>query len=214
LKKSIANSDSNASTYEAGENSESSKMQIESNGQLPVEPSPEKEPDVIPQDSSSENEEDNLRVTPQNVKQDTPENPESGKSNAKKTQSSQPEYVVKVDISDQKVYVYRNGTQIRTMICSTGVKGHETPEGTFKIKGRGEWFFSKKFQQGGKYWVGFIGGTYLFHSVPTDHKQRIIEEEALKLGMPASHGCVRLSEDDARWFFNTIPDGSKVDIQK
>lgn len=130
-------------------------------------------------------------------------------------------YFVEVDISEQKVYVFNNGSAVRTMVCSTGIPGSrdtETPTGRFKInesgKKRGEWFFSNQYKEGAKYWVGFIGGEFLFHSVPMDENKNIIEEEAKKLGQPASHGCIRMSIDDAYWFYKTIPSGTDLLIQE
>ena len=31
-----------------------------------------------------------------------------------------------------------------------------------------------------------------------------------RLGINASHGCVRLSIENAKWIYNTIPSGTKV----
>lgn len=128
------------------------------------------------------------------------------------------DFRVVVSIQDQRTTVFRDGALIRTMVCSTGIPGTDnaTPTGDFVINEsghkRGTWFYSKEYQEGAKYWVGFIGGTYLFHSVPMDQAGRIIPGEAAKLGTPASHGCVRLSLDDAHWFYSTIPDGTPVQI--
>jgi hypothetical protein len=129
-----------------------------------------------------------------------------------------PRYSVLVSIADQRTYVYEAGTLVKTLICSTGIQDgdSDTPLGDYVInesgQKRGPWFFSEREGMGAKYWVGFIGGTYLFHSVPMDREGRIIPEEAAKLGKPASHGCVRLSLDDAYWFYSTIPDGTPVRI--
>lgn len=128
-------------------------------------------------------------------------------------------YSVKVDISEQRVYVYKENELVKKMICSTGIEKPETmtPRGQYIINKngdkRGEWFYSKEFKQGAKYWVGFIGGEFLFHSVPMDINKKIIESEAEKLGSPASHGCVRMSVDDAKWFYTTIPKGTSLLIQ-
>jgi lipoprotein-anchoring transpeptidase ErfK/SrfK len=122
-------------------------------------------------------------------------------------------YCVLVDISDQKVYVYNNDALIRSMTCSSGA-GASTPLGTYKIGSRGTWFYSSKYKQGGKYWVGFIGGKFLFHSVPFDKNKNMIRSEAEKLGTPASHGCIRLSIDDSHWFYDTVPRGARVIIRK
>lgn len=55
-------------------------------------------------------------------------------------------------------------------------------------------------------------GTYLFHSVPTDCNGNEIKEEAEKLGTPCSHGCVRMSKEDAKWFYENISEGVIVSI--
>ncbi len=127
-------------------------------------------------------------------------------------------WTVKVSIADQKVYVYQNGNLERTMICSTGIPGTDdtTPLGDYILNEsgvkRGTWFYSEKYGEGARFWVGFIGGTYLFHSVPMDKNGVIIKDEAEKLGKPASHGCIRLSLDNAQWFYKTVPDGARVHI--
>jgi len=131
----------------------------------------------------------------------------------------QENYFVKVDISDQKVYVFEDDNMVKSIVCSTGIEMEETktPRGSFIINKngtkRGDWFYSDTFEQGAKYWVGFIGGEFLFHSVPMDKNRDIIQSEAEKLGTPASHGCVRISIDDAKWFYNTVPKGTNLLIQ-
>jgi len=121
---------------------------------------------------------------------------------------------VLVDVSAQKVYVYQGGKLARTMVCSTGTADNPTPRGEFRIQNRGTWFFSEKYQQGGRWWVSFHNwGEYLFHSVPTDREGRILPEEAARLGQPASHGCVRLSTEDAEWFYHHVPEGAPVIIR-
>lgn len=164
----------------------------------------------------------NVTPTPSPAVTPTP----SANSGSKNQQSvlsdkaaSSTKYVILVDISDQKVYVYKSGKVIRTIICSTGIPGKdtETPVGNFKInKYRGTFFYNSdaSVKEGAKYWVGFIGANFLFHSVPTDKNGNILQDEAAKLGTPASHGCVRMSMDNAKWFYETIPVGSNVFIQQ
>ena len=130
------------------------------------------------------------------------------------------EWNVIVSIADQKTYVYRNGSLVRSIVSSTGIEDGDsnTPPGNYILnesgQKRGTFFFSKKYGEGGKWWVGFIGGEYLFHSVPVTENGDIIPAEAAKLGKEASHGCIRLPMDDAHWFYQTIPDGAAVHIQK
>ena len=57
-----------------------------------------------------------------------------------------------------------------------------------------------------------ITGNYLIHSVPRNKDNEIIEEELKKLGIPASHGCVRIKDEYAKWFYDTVPMGTPVII--
>lgn len=115
----------------------------------------------------------------------------------------------------QKVVVYRGDRAIKSMLASGGLPGpeNETPLGFFTIKNRGESFWSEKFKEGALYWVR-IKDDYLFHSVPRDAEGNIIEEEHRKLGIPASHGCIRLKDEDAKWFYENVPDGTMVIIHE
>jgi hypothetical protein len=125
-----------------------------------------------------------------------------------------------VSIADQKTYVYDNEKLVRAAVCSTGIEDgdNDTPLGDYILnesgQKRGEFFYSRKVGEGARCWVGFIGGVYLFHSVPVTEDNAVIPEEAAKLGEPASHGCVRLSMRNAYWFYRTVPDGASVHIQK
>jgi len=115
--------------------------------------------------------------------------------------------------SPQKVVVYRGSKAIRSMPASGGLPGpdNETPLGSFYIKDRGHSFFSERFGEGALYWVR-IKDNYLFHSVPRDREGNIIQEELEKIGFPASHGCIRLKDEDAKWFYENVPAGTLVII--
>jgi lipoprotein-anchoring transpeptidase ErfK/SrfK len=144
-------------------------------------------------------------------------------SSSQNQSSSQPDRVslqdakkplwVKVAISDQNVTVYASDDRIvESFICSTGKKGDDTPVGTFTVKEKGQSFFSKTYQEGAYYWTQFYGD-FLFHSVPFDKNRTIETVEAAKLGSKASHGCIRLSIDNAKWIYDHIPRGTKVVIE-
>lgn len=129
-------------------------------------------------------------------------------------QPAQPKFLIDVNVSDQKVRIFENDKMIKEWLVSTG-QNDSTPLGRFTIQNRGEWFFSEKYQQGAMWWVSFKDwGVYLFHSLPMDRDRSIITEEAEKLGSPASHGCVRLEIDKAKWIYDNIPQGTDVYIHK
>lgn len=113
----------------------------------------------------------------------------------------------------QKVTVYQGNKVIRSMVASAGLPDSEnrTPQGFFYLKDRGEYFWTERIQEGGLYWVR-ITDNYLIHSIPRNKENEIIEEEFKKLGIPASHGCVRLKDEYAKWFYETVPTGTLIII--
>lgn len=119
---------------------------------------------------------------------------------------------IKVNLTDQMVVVYdAKGRVVQNFVCSTGKEGSDTPAGTYTVKQRGESFYSKQYQEGAYYWTQFQGD-FLFHSVPFDKNRNMEPEEAAKLGSKASHGCVRLALENAKWIYDNIPKGTKVVI--
>lgn len=127
--------------------------------------------------------------------------------------NSRTEHFVYVNLKEQKTYIYEgnedNWTLTKTFISSTGLPGKETPKGVFSVTNRGSWFFSEQFNQGGKYWVQFMGD-YLFHSLPFDETATTIVDDTI--GEPASHGCIRLEVEDAKWLYDNIEDDTKIII--
>lgn len=123
-------------------------------------------------------------------------------------------YLINVNIKNQKTYIYKgkadNWQLIKTCPCSTGIAGDDTPSGSFSIKEKGDWFFSEKYAQGGKYWSQ-ITGDILFHSIPFAKDKTTVLDYTLN--KPSSHGCIRLSIEDSKWIYNNIPKGSKVLIK-
>lgn len=120
---------------------------------------------------------------------------------------------VKVSIAKQRVLVLdAQNRVVQNYICSSGKKGDDTPTGTFTVSERGESFYNKAINEGAYYWTRFKG-VYLFHSVPFDEKRNMEPEEAAKLGTAASHGCIRLSVENAKWIYDHIPAGTKVVIE-
>ena len=127
--------------------------------------------------------------------------------------TSNTNYLVFVNIAEQKTYVYEGSkndwTLAKTFTCSTGIEGKETPVGVFTVQNRAPWFFSPKYGQGGKYYVQFMGN-YLFHSIPFDSDKTTISDPTL--GVPASHGCIRFSVEDSKWLYDNVKNGSKIII--
>ena len=90
-----------------------------------------------------------------------------------------------ISIADQRISLYENGALIARSSVSTGVKGHPTPLGVFSVISKKKWHRSN-----------------IYSAAPMPYMQRItwsgIALHAGKLpGYPASHGCIRLTDDFA-----------------
>ena len=127
-------------------------------------------------------------------------------------------YLLKVSVADQRVYVYgldaRNEYTdlVKTMKCSTGRKGSPTPTGTYtNTTGPGaRWHYFKKFDCWAQY-AYYIQGDIMFHSVLYGSKEgRVTQSSVNNLGRRASHGCVRLSVEDAKWIWSNCPRNTTV----
>ena len=132
-------------------------------------------------------------------------------------------YKLVVDVSDQRVYIYQwNGsdydTLLNEMICSTGIlkKSTATPLGTYQAwgpTGTGEWYWFQQYKCYAKWATRIVGGI-LFHSVVYSKGKVLNKTSVKKLGRPASHGCIRLQVEDAKWIYDNCPSGTTVVIQE
>lgn len=120
---------------------------------------------------------------------------------------------LRVSILGNRVYVRSGKKVLYTMYCSAGriVNGKSlTPRGTYHTNSYHPYRFSS-----GLYPVGWIGQEYLFHSVPLhEWSNSFIASETHKVGKkPASHGCIRLTVQDAKWLHYHVPYRTKVIVK-
>lgn len=125
--------------------------------------------------------------------------------------SKSDDFKIEVDLKKQKVFIYYKGEIIKEMICSAGADSSPTPTGEFTTTQKIEYNWVDRFDMGAYYWVRFYK-TYLFHSVPFDKDGNMNVEELEKLGSPASHGCIRLKLEEAKWLYEKLPLGVRVSI--
>ena len=130
-----------------------------------------------------------------------------------------PQYYIEVDVYNQIVTIYDAATMeiVRQMLCSSGEKLHWTPVGDYilpedeKRTDRGPWY------QIGGFFVRYatrLSGKVLFHSIPYNWKDEdCIDRECLRrFGTPASHGCIRLRWQDAKFIAENCLPGTHVKI--
>ena len=131
-------------------------------------------------------------------------------------------YYITVDLTNQIVTVYDSEKTddiniVRQMICSSGRPATPTPQGTFYLPRtssteRKEWYYFSKFKCYAKYATRITGGI-LFHSTLfTAAKKGPTSSSTRALGSKASHGCVRLRVNDAKFIAENCLAGTKVRI--
>lgn len=124
--------------------------------------------------------------------------------------SSSTAYFIWIDLPHQHVYIF-NGSKsswklIKSFICSSGKPSTPTVKGYFTVGNKGSYFIA----DGGamcKYYTQ-ISGNYLFHSVLFDRQGKNIIDYTL--GVPVSHGCVRLAPENAKYIYDNIPRGTTI----
>lgn len=99
---------------------------------------------------------------------------------------------------------------VKAMRCSAG--GENTPLGVYKTNQKYD-FRKLLFNVYGQYATRIVG-QILFHSSSYEAaaKDTLIAEEFNKLGDPVSHGCIRLTTEDAKWIYDYCKLGTTVEI--
>ncbi len=126
--------------------------------------------------------------------------------------TSKTQYLVWVDLSRQKINLMKRNNNswslYKTFSCATGKNISPTVKGEFEIKPeRGMWMYAHDGIKV-KYFVRFFE-SYYFHSILLNSNGSINNPS---LGKPMSKGCIRMSLDNAEWFYNNVPQGTKVFI--
>lgn len=117
-----------------------------------------------------------------------------------------------IDQATQMMYVYEDDVLIRTMAVSTGIPadGTYTPAWQGHVGHYVGTFSSFGTTQDEGWYLFQSDGGILIHGNPyniVDGVKVYVELEALG-HYPASHGCIRLSPEDAVWFTQWNPQGA------
>lgn len=128
-------------------------------------------------------------------------------------------YYLKISVKEQRVYAYewKDGAYTkleREMICSTGIDKKPTPKGVFESGGPvAKWCYFPSYGCWAQY-AFQIDGSILFHSVLySEANENTLRRLSVKtLGQKASHGCVRLGLEDAKWIYDNCRKGTTVEV--
>ena len=100
--------------------------------------------------------------------------------------------VASVSLSSQTMTVTQNGFVKYRWKVSTARRGYVTPTGSWSAKWLSLNHRSRKYDNAPMPFAVFFNGGYAVHAT----------YDLRRLGLPASHGCVRLHPDNAAQFFS------------
>lgn len=122
--------------------------------------------------------------------------------------SSSTKYLVWISHYTQQVTIFEgtkgNWKMTRTFVCSTGKASTHSPIGVSKISYKEPgWFYANTKEL----YVSHYWGRNSFHTRPLWNSGKVQDPT---IGRPASHGCVRCYNQDAKYIYDNIPVGTTV----
>ncbi len=110
-----------------------------------------------------------------------------------------------VDLSEQRVYAYENGSLVRNVLVSTGLWGTPTVTGNYRIyrKYDSQLMTGPGYYLPGVPWVMYFYKGYSLHGTYWHNN----------FGQPMSHGCVNMPTGEAAWFYRWASIGTPVHVQ-
>jgi lipoprotein-anchoring transpeptidase ErfK/SrfK len=121
------------------------------------------------------------------------------------TTAASAEVFIHIDKSDQRMYV-ETPLETYEWDVSTGRKGYRTPTGQFQPYRMTKMHYSRKYDNAPMPHSIFFHGGYAIHAT----------DAVDKLGRPASHGCIRLSPQNAKWLYRLVqefgPENTYIEI--
>lgn len=125
-------------------------------------------------------------------------------------------YKLEVDLTNKIITVYEKNSKgkhtkiAKQFICTIGNDDTATPTGYFYLNdNRRRFGYFREFDVYAQYWTQVSGGIY-FHSILyTQPKEGYFTRTSYNaLGKKASHGCIRMLVEDARWIYYNCPGGT------
>ena len=118
---------------------------------------------------------------------------------------------IDIDLSDQVLSQFQSGRLIGAHQISSGRVGMETPQGEFSIFQKNPRAYSASYGLYMPFWMSFKP-SYGIHELP--EWPNGYKEGEDHLGIPVSHGCVRLGVGAANAVYDWAPIGTKVIIHE
>lgn len=119
---------------------------------------------------------------------------------------------IDVNLTEQKLYTLEGGKLVNSYRVSTGKWSMPTPVGEYSINSKDPKAYSRQYDLYMPYWMAFIGHGYGIHELPETSSGR--KEGESSLGVPVSHGCVRLGVGAAEEVYNWAEVGTPIFIHR
>lgn len=115
---------------------------------------------------------------------------------------------IRIDTKNQLLSYFAGDVRLALFPISTGKRGMETPSGKYAVleKSPRRWSYMAKLWM--PYWLMFDARGFGIHELPEWNDGT--KEGAAHLGIPVSHGCVRLGVGPAEEIYNFADIGTKV----
>lgn len=116
---------------------------------------------------------------------------------------------IDIDLAIQIMTIFEDGTALDAYPVSTGKPGMETPKGEYAIRNKADRPWSAAYGLYMPYWMALVpDGKFGIHELP--EWPGGYKEGANHLGVPVSHGCVRLGVGPAKRVFDWADIGTPV----
>jgi lipoprotein-anchoring transpeptidase ErfK/SrfK len=103
--------------------------------------------------------------------------------------------LINIDKTNQKMTVYLDGVETYDWPVSTGKSGYSTPSGTYTATSMNEIWYSKQWDNAPMpHSIFFMKDGHAIHG----------SNEVKNLGKPVSHGCVRISPENATTLYSLV----------
>lgn len=118
---------------------------------------------------------------------------------------------IDVNLSAQILSTFEDGKLLMASMISSGKRGMETPKGEYSIHNKASRVWSKKYGLYMPYWMAVASdGSFGIHELP--EWPGGYKEGANHLGIPVSHGCMRLGVGPAKEVYDWADIGTPVVI--
>lgn len=118
---------------------------------------------------------------------------------------------IDIDIAAQIMTIFEDGKLLDAYPISSGKPGMDTPKGTYGIRNKANRPWSKQYGLYMPNWMALVpDGKFGIHELP--EWPGGYKEGANHLGIPVSHGCVRLGVGPAKRVFDWADIGTPVEV--